>query len=80
MASAPTWLTQVPASVDRAVAMATVTSGKLALPLTEDYESKQALNIAQVTDYEPDIPSYKRVCNLISLNYRNRIPNPPRAR
>ena len=23
-------------------------SGKLALPLTEDYESKQALNIAQV--------------------------------
>ena len=57
MASAPTWLTQVPASVDRAVAMATVTSGKLALPLTEDYESKQALNIAQVTDYELESPS-----------------------
>ena len=47
--SAWNWLTQVPASVDRAVAMASVTSGKFALPLTEDYESKQALNIAQGT-------------------------------
>ena len=35
--------------MDRAIAMASVTSGKFALPLTEDYESKQALNIAQGT-------------------------------
>ncbi len=40
---------QVPASVERAVAVASVTSGKLSLPLTEDYESRQALSIAQDT-------------------------------
>lgn len=40
---------QVPSSVDRAVAMATVTSSRFTLPLTEDYEAKQALNIAQGT-------------------------------
>ena len=39
----------MPTSVDRAVAMASVTSGKLSLPLTEDYESKAALNVAQGT-------------------------------
>ena len=47
--SASKCLLQVPASVDRAVAMASVTSGKFSLPLTEDYESKQALNVAQGT-------------------------------
>ena len=41
---------QVPTSVDRAVAMASVTGGPgLAVSLTEDYESKQALSIAQST-------------------------------
>ena len=41
---------QVPTSVDRAVAMASVTGGPgLPVSLTEDYESKQALSIAQST-------------------------------
>ncbi len=42
---------QVPASVDRAVAAATIGGGSagLSLALTEDYESKQALGIAQAT-------------------------------
>ena len=41
---------QVPTSVDRAVAMASVTGGPgLPVALTEDYESKQALSIAQST-------------------------------
>ena len=41
---------QVPTSVDRALAMASVTGGQgLPVALTEDYESKQALSIAQST-------------------------------
>ena len=41
---------QIPASVDRAVAMATVTGGPgLPVSLTEDYESKHALGVAQAT-------------------------------
>ena len=41
---------QVPASVDRALAMTSVTGGPgLPNTLTEDYESKQALSIAQST-------------------------------
>ena len=41
---------QVPASVDRAVAMASVTGGHgLPVTLTEDYESKQALSVAHST-------------------------------
>jgi hypothetical protein len=41
---------QVPASVDRALAMASVTGGPgIPVALTEDYESKKSLNIAQST-------------------------------
>ena len=44
------YLYQVPTSVDRALAMASVTGGPgLPVALTEDYESKQALSIAQST-------------------------------
>ena len=39
---------QVPASVDRALAVATVTGGST-LTLSEDYETKRALNVAQQT-------------------------------
>ena len=39
---------QVPASVDRALAMASVTGGST-LALSEDYETKRALNVAQQT-------------------------------
>ena len=43
-------LHQVPTSVDRAVAMASATGGPgIPVALTEDYESKQALSIAQST-------------------------------
>ena len=44
------YLYQVPTSVDRALVMASVTGGPgLPVALTEDYESKQALSIAQST-------------------------------
>ena len=39
---------QVPASVDRALAVASVTGGST-LALSEDYETKRALNVAQQT-------------------------------
>ena len=39
---------QVPTSVDRAVAMATITGGP-SMAMTEDYESKHALDVAQAT-------------------------------
>ena len=56
---------QVPSSVDRAMAIASVTGDRgLPVALTTDYESKQSLSIAQATG--------KKLCNFTKFSLQKR--------
>ena len=56
---------QVPSSVDRAMAIASVTGDRgLPVALTTDYESKQSLSIAQATG--------KKICNFTKFSLQKR--------